>query len=283
MFRHNFHTHTHYCDGSDAPEAYIRTALSEGLRSLGFSSHAPVPLENHFAIRDEGSLIKYCHEIRQLKEKYAGKINIYLGLEADYIPGLSFDFDLLKNENSLEYIIGSVHLVRNNESKLWFIDGPRRESWEKGLKIDYGGDIKKAVTAYYRQISMMVHTQKPDVIGHLDKIKMHNKDQYFREDEPWYKSLIAEVLDHIAASGCIVEVNSRGLYKKRSDSLFPGVEVLREMKKRNIPATISSDAHRPDEVHKLLDKAAMSLVYAGYREVYIFEQGEWKAIPLKDD
>ena len=280
MFRHNFHTHTHYCDGSAPPVSYVKAAIKAGFTSLGFSSHAPVPLENYFAIKDEESLADYCSGINKLKAEYADRIRIYLGIEADYIPGNSYDFDKFRKEYKIEYVIGSVHLVKNAAGKLWFIDGPKKESWKNGLQEGYGGNIRKAVTAYYDQIISMIETQKPEVIGHLDKVKMHNQNEYFREDEKWYRSLISVVLDHIVQCGCVVEVNTRGLYKKRSDSLFPGMEVIREMYKRNIPVTISTDAHRPDELNLMQEFAANSLLDAGYREVFIFEEGQWVNIPL---
>ena len=283
MFRHNFHTHTNYCDGSAPPEAYIQAAIKAGFLSLGFSSHAPVPLDNHFAISDEKSLSNYCQEINSLKAAYAHQIQIYLGIEADYIPGDSYDFEKFRKEYEIEYIIGSVHLVKNEWGKLWFIDGPKKESWKDGLNKGYAGNIRQAVTAYYEQIISMIETQKPDIIGHLDKVKMHNQNEYFREDEKWYRSLISKVLDHIAQSGCIVEVNTRGLYKKRSDSLFPGIAVIREMYDRNIPVTISSDAHRPEEINSMQQHAVNSLLEAGYRDVLIFEKGEWVKVSLQGD
>jgi histidinol-phosphatase (PHP family) len=280
VFRHNFHTHTHYCDGSAPPVSYIRAAIETDFCSLGFSSHAPVPLENNFAIKDEKSLADYCSEINKLKAEYDDRIKIYLGIEADYIPGESYDFDKFRKEYKIEYVIGSVHLVKNADEKLWFIDGPKKESWKNGLEEGYGGNIRRAVTAYYDQVISMVETQRPEVIGHLDKVKMHNQNEYFREDEKWYRSLVSAALDHIARCGCIVEVNTRGLYKKRSDSLFPGMEVIIEMFKRNIPVTISTDAHMPEEINSMQQVAVSSLLEAGYREVYIFEESEWVNIPL---
>jgi len=282
VFNYNFHTHTSYCDGSSLPEEYVRTAIRSGLKSIGFSGHAPVPMENGFAIRNTESLIKYCEEIGMLKDKYTGVINVFLALEADYIPGVSTTFSHFRKEYDLDYIIGSVHLVKNTEGNLWFIDGPERNSWLMGLSDDYDMDIRKAVTAYYRQVSEMVESQKPDILGHFDKVKMHNKGEYFKEDEAWYLDLLLETLDTIKVNDCIVEVNTRGMYKKRSDNLFPDLDVLREMKKLKIPVTISSDAHKPEEINLLLDIAAKKIAEAGYNEVFIFENNSWRGIPLSE-
>ena len=283
MFKYNFHTHTCYCDGSSKPVEYIEAALNFRMRSIGFSGHAPVPMENNFAIRDDKSLEEYCTELRELRSQYRGRIDIYIALEADFIPGVSADFSGLKKRYDLDYIIGSVHLVKNNEGKLWFIDGPDRDIYDKGLLGGYNGDIKKAVSAYYRQISKMIESQKPDVVGHFDKVKMHNRGEYFKEDDGWYASLVDECLEVIKDNRCIVEVNTRGLYKGRSDSLFPDLTILTKMYKMGIPVTISSDAHKPEEITLSMDKALNTLGKVGYTKVSIFSKDKWESIPLVQD
>jgi histidinol-phosphatase (PHP family) len=280
MFRHNFHTHTHYCDGSSAPEAYILQSLDAGMQSIGFSGHAPVPFKNSFAISNHEELGKYCNEIKTLSDKYREQINVYLGLEADFIPGITSAFSDFSEQYLLDYLIGAVHLVLDNNRELWFIDGPDRKYWLKGLKEGFGGDIRKAVKAYYRQLNEMVETQKFDIIAHLDKVKMHNRNEFFREDEAWYRKLLLETLEVIRQQGCIVEINTRGLYKNRSDDYFPGSMVIREMHRMNIPLTISTDAHRPQEMALLVNDAAELLRESGYREAYRLDSGKWIPEPL---
>jgi histidinol-phosphatase (PHP family) len=273
----NFHTHCHYCDGSDHPEAYVRAALAAGFHSLGFSSHAPVPFRNNFAIKDEAYLLEYCGIIRELQTKYSDKINIYLALEMDYIHGISGDFKKYEKMCGLDYTIGSVHLVRNGSGdNLWFIDGPRVESYDNGLRDVFGNDIRKAVTAFYHQTNEMILSQKPDIIGHIDKVKMHNRDRYFTEDEKWYSDLLMETLDLVEETGAIIEVNTRGIYKKRSDSLYPGVPVLEEMHRRNMPVILSSDAHRPEEIDGYFTEAIRILRETGFKKLSYFDGKAWK-------
>lgn len=106
MILNNYHTHSNFCDGSDEPEKYVEEAIRLGLISLGFSGHAPVPFENTWSIKKE-NLGDYCRTIEGLKEKYAGKINIFLGLEIDYIPGISTGFGQLFADYRLDYAIGT--------------------------------------------------------------------------------------------------------------------------------------------------------------------------------
>ena len=277
----NLHTHSKFCDGSGEPEEYAVAAIGKGFHTLGFSSHAPVPFENNFAIKNDEELQKYCRNIRELGKKYSGRIAIYLALELDYIEGISRDFYEIKTARGLDYTIGSVHLVRNeNREGLWFIDGPKKESYDQGLQNVFNGNIRHGIRTYYEQVNRMLLTQKPDILGHFDKIKMHNKNRYFREDEPWYRDLVMDLLDTILKTGVIAEVNTRGIYKKRCDDLYPDVWILKEMKSKDIPVTLSADAHHPSEIDGYYEETIEILKGIGYRSLVCYSNGTWKEILL---
>lgn len=271
----NLHTHSKFCDGKGEPEEYVLNAIQLGYHTLGFSSHAPVPFENNFSLKEE-KMEDYFSTIRKLGEKYKGKINILLSMEIDFIPGITRDFSEFVLAGNLDYTIGGVHLVRNNDSRdLWFIDGPRQESYDEGLKKIFNGHIRNGVEAYYDQIIKMVLTQKPDIIAHLDKIKMHNKNRYFNEDEKWYKDLVWKTLKYIASvPNCIVEVNTRGLYKKRTDTFFPGPAILEQIHHLKIPVTLSSDAHLPQELNGYCSEAITLLKEISFQEVIYFDSSK---------
>jgi histidinol-phosphatase (PHP family) len=268
----NLHTHSRFCDGKEEPETYVRQAIDLGFHTLGFSSHAPVPFENTFALKEE-QMTEYFSAIMNLKEKFRDQIKLLLSLEIDYIPGITRGFDDFSKAGNLDYVIGGVHLVRESGIEaLWFIDGSKQETYDKGLQQLYKGNARKGVEAYYRQVMEMVATQKPDIIAHLDKIKMHNKDRYFSEEESWYKDMVWKTLKFIASeSDCIAEVNTRGLYKQRSDTYFPSPAVLEQIHHLKIPVTISTDAHHPDELSLFFPEAAAMLKEIGFRELVFFD------------
>ena len=297
----NLHTHTRFSDGSHEPVDYISEAIRQGFSTLGFSDHSPVPFKNTFALREE-ELTLYGETIKNLQSLYSGsrtenaespshseiqnlkfEITILLGLEIDFIPGITRSFAEYRQLLPLDYTIGSVHLVRNSDpSHLWFIDGPDIAIYDQGLKEVFNGDIRMAVTAYYRQIQEMVALHNPDIVGHLDKVKMYNRDRYFSEEESWYVRLVEETLDQIEKTGCVVEVNTRGLYKKRSDSLFPGPAILKKLHTRKIPVTLSSDAHKPHELTLLFTETADFLFGMGFRELMHLTPAGWNMVSLKN-
>lgn len=280
MINYNLHQHSIFSDGKDAPEEYIKHAISIGFKAIGFSEHSPLPFDNPFSLKKE-NVNKYISQTEQLKVKYQDKIDIYRALEMDFITGMSENFNYWRNQCKVDYLIGSVHLVKPlGHDKLWFTDGPDYKTYDKGVEKYFGGDIRKAVKAFFEQTNTMIESQDFEIIGHFDKIKMHNRNRFFTEDEKWYMDLIDETVSLIREKGLIAEVNTRGLYKKRSDSLFPDGYALKRLRESRIPIIISSDAHKANEVNELFADTTQYLADSGFKELMYFNKGVWETRPL---
>lgn len=275
----NLHTHSNFSDGKASAEDVVIEAINQGLKVLGFSDHSPVPFENNFAIKND-EIINYITTIKSLKKKYQDKIDIYCSMEMDFIPGIVKDFKKTKKELGLDYMIGSVHLVGNDIDKLWFIDGSKVETYDEGLNNYFCGDIKKGVKSFFYQYNEMIETEEFDIVGHFDKIKMHNRDRYFLEEDKWYRDLLMETLTLIKEKSLIVEVNTRGIYKKRSSDFYPSTWILPIMHEMNIPVVISSDAHLPNELTMCFEEAEKALKAAGYKETMCLQNGTFSGIAL---
>ena len=274
--KYNLHTHSKFCDGSGNIEDFIKTSINNNIDVLGFSSHAPLPFDNSFSIKEE-KITQYIDEIQLLKNNYSHKIEILTGLECDYIHGLSQSFSFFKQKYNLDYIIGGVHLVGKNIAKnLWFIDGPKREIYDNGLKKFYNNNAQKAVTEYYTQMLEMLQEEEMDILAHLDKIKMHNQDRFFSTHEKWYNGLVMEVLELVKQKDIIAEINYRGIYKKRYNDFYPSLNILKKMKEMNIRICISSDAHHHSELDVLHQDALHFAQSAGYKETWCLE----RSIPI---
>jgi histidinol-phosphatase (PHP family) len=249
-------------------------AFVHGFTELGFSGHCPLPFENTYSITDyEG----YCNEVRRLKEEYACRMEIHLGLEIDYVPGMLEDFTPLIEQGMLEYTIGSVHLIPAGEAggeagEAWMIDGSRYQTYDEGLMRIFGGDIRRGVRAYFHNENAMLERNRPTILGHPDKIVMHNRDRYFHEDEPWYRDLALETIHLAKELDTIVEINTRGIYKGRHADYYPGKWLINEMKALRIPVIVSTDAHAPEDLLRT-EGAYEYLKEIGYRDVLISLHG----------
>lgn len=256
----NYHNHSNYCDGKATLREMVDFAVAHGFEELGFSGHSPLPYLNTFSIKQDRYL-DYCNEVRALRDEYADRLKIHLGLEIDYVPGLCEDFRPLIETGGLEYTIGSVHLIPQPESigyirshpteaadYLWMIDGAKYERYDEGLQWLFGGDIKRGVRAFFDQNNRMIESQRPTIVGHFDKIVMNNKDRYFHYDEKWFLDLVYETVQLIHETGCICEVNTRGIYKGRHYDFYPARQTLRHMNTLGIPVIVSTDAHLPEDL-----------------------------------
>jgi len=277
----NHHTHSLYSDGSSQPEEYILEAISKGFNILGFTEHSPLPFKNTFSFKQENRG-EYVALMQNLKQKYSSQLAVYSGMEMDYIPGMSENFSKVKSEYKLDFLIGSVHLVKTTDNEdLWFTDGSDYRTYDKGLNELFGGDIRKAVTTYYNQLNEMIENQHFEIIGHFDKIKMHNRDRFFKEDEAWYMALVHETLSLLQDRDIIVEVNTRGIYKQRSETTYPGLEILKQIKTMRIPVMVNSDAHKPHELDGEFVYGFSLLKEAGIDEVVYFKGNGWGFEPIK--
>ena len=302
MQNFNLHTHSVYSDGKSQPREIVEEAIRQGLTTLGFSEHSPLPFDNTFSVKS-ADMPRYVAEIDQLKAEFKDKIDIYCALEADYLTGISEPFAVTKEKYHLDYLIGGVHLVINPAlrqaqgpaktrvvepvetpssiaDQIWFIDGPKWEVYDEGLQNFFNGDIRSAVRRFFDQSNEMIENEQFDIIAHFDKIKMHNRDRYFHEDEPWYRKLALETLDLIREKGLIMEINTRGIYKKRYNGFYPSPWLMEEACKMGVPAIISADAHHFSEITLEFDAAEEALKKAGYRSVVNFKDGHFIEIGL---
>lgn len=293
----NLHTHSVYSDGKSQPREIVQEAIRQGLTTIGFSEHSPLPFDNTFSVKST-DMPSYVAEIAQLKEEFKDKIDIYCALEADYLTGVSEPFAVTKEKYHLDYLIGGVHLVVDKvpepaapedprrvegptlSEKIWFIDGPKWEVYDEGLQKFFNGDIRRAVRRFFEQSNEMIENEQFDIIAHFDKIKMHNRDRYFHEDEPWYRKLALETLDLIREKGLVMEINTRGIYKKRYNGFYPSPWLMEEACKMGIPAIISADAHHFSEITLEFDQAEEALKKAGYRSVVNFKDGHWVEVAI---
>ncbi len=124
----------------------------------------------------------------------------------------------------------------------------------------------------------MVETSCPSIIGHIDKIKIQNLAQkFFSEDEEWYRKEVKKTIDLIAEKKVVVEVNTRGIYQKKSSTTYPSPWILEMMYAKNIPVTLSSDAHHPSDIINQFPETAALLLDIGYKSISVLFGNNWKA------
>ena len=265
--------HCRYCDGVGEPEHYVEEALRKGLKFIGFSSHAPIPFQNDWTMREE-SVNQYLQEISRLKDKYKGDIEIYCGLEIDFFDG---DNRNIFSKYNLDYVIGAVHIFSDYRNNTYYSVDSDDEDFRRTLNEFFHGDIKVFARSYYNQINNLVKIHKPHILGHFDVIKKNNKNErYFSEKESWYRELVLNSLNTVKENGTIIEVNTGGIIRGYMNEPYPSKWILEECKKKDIPITVNSDAHSPENIDGFFDIAYSMLREVGYTEETILKNGSWE-------
>lgn len=249
---YNFHSHTQYCDGRAPMEEMAEAALRAGFRHYAFTPHAPIPLDSPCNM-DYAAVGPYLEEFRRLKALYEGRIDLYCGMEIDWLspqcgPAAAYYQDL-----PLDVRIGSVHFVPNQRREYIDCDGSF-ERFARNLAERFRSDIRYVVEKYFEQVSTMIAFGGFDILGHFDKIAANAaKASPGIEQAGWYRDIISRLLDAIEGSGVAVELNTKAY--GRDARMFPAEEWWPTMKRRGWTPIVNSDAHYPDLVNAGRDEA----------------------------
>jgi histidinol-phosphatase (PHP family) len=275
----NYHGHSSFCDGHETPEAYIEKAIELGMKTLGISSHAPVPFDTDWNM-PQHRLPEYLEMMSTLKHKYKEQINVLASMEVDYIPGMAGPVHEQTISSNLDYVIGSVHFVEKSPDGTHFSIDSSTEDFIKGCRDIFGGDVKKTVKRYFNLQKEMLEKEPPHIIGHLDKIRMHNRTRFFFDEKAsWYVNEVYETITLAAEKGVIVEINTK--YFDRADLTFPSKDHFKWMAEKRIPLTLSSDAHHPDKLLTGFVDMAEMLEQSGIKHLWHYHGNGQKFSPRK--
>ena len=259
----NLHTHSTWCDGRDPPEVVARAAVDKDFVVLGFSSHMSFPEAEPCVLPPEKGL-DYVADIRALADRYAERIRILCGCEADYIPGITEPDRSRYAHLGLDYMIGSIHYVVAPDGGRVPVDHTP-ELLDAGVRAHFGGSAEAFIRAYLRQERDMAASFDFDIVGHPDLVRKFNlKHPYFDEDAAWYRDELVATADAIAASGKLVEVNTGAISRGWLDDAYPSAFFRSLLRERGVRFILSSDAHSAEALDCAFDRFASAEAYVPF-------------------
>lgn len=273
----NYHSHCSYCDGHAPLEDFMKEAIRQGFTSYGISSHAPLPFSTRWTMEWE-QMPAYLAEARRLRQKYAGQIELYIGLEIDYLNEESNPSIARFRDLPLDYRIGSVHLLAGDAGEVVDVD-VAADAFRVLVDERFAGDLDRVIHLYYDRLLRMIALGGFDILGHADK--MHYNASCYRPgllDEPWYEALMRDYFAEIARREIIVEINTKALYLL--GTFYPNERYFQLLHELGIRVQVNSDAHFPDKINAGRPEALAALVQAGYREVMELHKGVWTEMPI---
>lgn len=266
----NLHTHTNYCDGKDSPEEMIALALAKGFDSIGFSGHSYMFFSPSHSMSPKGTE-EYKKEITELKNKYDGKIDVFLGLEFEMYS----EVDLA----GYDYLIGSLHYFKMGEEYVGF----DRKADEVKRVIDerFGGDGLAFAKKYYEKICELPTYGNFDILGHFDLITKNLEiAPLFDTESAEYKKAAVEAIDALSGKIPFFEVNTGAIARGYRRSPYPTLDLIKEFKKRGFGAAISSDCHDGNFLDCGFEQARELLRAGGFTERYILTKNGFKAVEI---
>ena len=273
----NYHSHCSFCDGRAPFEEFVKEAITQGFYSYGVSSHAPLPFPTRWTM-EWGQMEAYLDEFNNLRQKYADEIELYVGLEIDYLNEESNPSVARFTELPLDYRIGSVHLLYDAAGEVVDIDCSPAVFKER-VDRHFNGDVLRVVRMYFDRLFRMVELGGFDILGHADK--MHYNASCYHPgllDEPWYEALMKDYFSLVASRGYLVEINT-----KAYDSLgtfYPNSRYWELMKEYQIKILVNSDAHYPERINAGRMEALRLLQAKGFATVAELHQGSWREVPI---
>ena len=233
----NFHTHTLFCDGKNSAEEVVEAAIEKGFTAIGFSGHSYTSFDLSYCMTEENTRL-YIECINRLKEKYRGKIRIYLGLEADYYAE-NIDF------NAYDFIIGSVHYIKLGSE---YLPVDHSAEWQKRDTEKYfGGSFDSYCEAYFSLVSDVAEKTHADLIGHFDLVtKFNENDCLFSTVTPRYRAAWQKAVDKLLKYGVPFEINAGAIARGRRIAPYPSAEIARYITEHGGKLVYSSDCHNKD-------------------------------------
>ena len=271
----NYHIHSIYCDGKDDLETIVLEAIHRGFKAIGFSSHCPMPVENNYSMKYD-KLAQYCQEVRILKSKYRNLIQIYLGLEVDYIENVISPASPIVLFQQLDYTIGSVRFLWGKEGNKVYKINSSSDVFMKAVKEGFHSNPASLIRTYFASIRRMVENSNPTIVADFDLILMHNNGYMVLDaNTEFYQSEIDATLRVIKANNSILEVSTRGYYRGDANSFAPSESILLKALELNIPVTIGTNAHSKEELDSAMTNAYEYLRELGFTYVYALIDGAW--------
>ena len=235
---YNYHTHTPRCNHALGTEReYVEKAIEAGIKTLGFSDHAPYLFPNGYSSPHRmlpSELFDYAKSILALKKEYEKDIRILCGFELEYYPKYhEKEMQFLKQVNP-DFILMGQHFT-NNE-----IDGVYAyNNTEFSLESYVDQTLEGLATGDF------LYLAHPDLVGAAFPKALALKEQ-------------RRLCEGAKKMGIPLEINLLGICTNRAYPSRAFFEIAADV---GNDIVLGTDAHSPDAIlDHLSQEKAMQMV-----------------------
>lgn len=228
MMKANYHTHTIRCNHAEGTEReYIGQAISRQIQIIGFSDHSPQVFDegyvSGFRMRPD-QLEDYVLTLRGLRQEYAGQVDLYIGLEAEYYPKYFHRLLELIQPFHLDYLILGQHFT-GNES-----DGEPA--------CPHPTEDESRLERYVKQTIEALETGRFSCLAHPDIFHFTGEQKIYRK---WYEKLCLRAKE----LNIPLEMNMLGFATGRH---YPSEAFFHIVREVGNDVILGCDAHAPGRV-----------------------------------
>jgi len=232
---YDYHAHTNYSDGRYMFHM-VRAAEAAGLEGIGFTDHCTVTERDH---RHEDRAryafnldVTYERRRRGIESMRADcDVAVYDGVEMDYDPRDEAAIADFLAAAGFDYAIGSVHELDDQNVQIPSNYADRSED-----------ELDRLVDEYFDRLVQLIESELFDVAAHPDLIE-RTPPLSGRATEAQYR----RVAEAFADSRTIPEINA-GRALTNLELVHPTTPFLDVLFEYDVPFTVGSDSHTPDEV-----------------------------------
>lgn len=261
------HMHCNFSGDSDAlPEDMIKAGIAHGLSGICFTDHLDYdyPEEPNIFLLDFDNYFK---TLSNLREKYADKISVNIGIELGLQPQAAGQNLAVAEKYPFDFIIGSSHVVNHMDPYYPEFFAERNED--------------EAYMEYFESVLENINSCVDfDVYGHIDYVVRYgpNKNAFYTYEK--FKDIIDEILTQLISKGKGIEVNTGG-FKYGLGHPNPTEDIIRRYRELGGEIiTMGADAHVPEYVAYEFGKTAQIIKNCGFKYHTVFKNRKAEFIPL---
>ncbi len=261
------HMHCNFSGDSDAlPEDMIKAGIAHGLSGICFTDHLDYdyPEEPNIFLLDFDNYFKVLSDLR---EKYADKISVNIGIELGLQPQAAGQNLAVAEKYPFDFIIGSSHVVNHMD--------PYYPEFFAGRGED------AAYMEYFESVLENINSGVDfDVYGHIDYVVRYgpNKNAFYTYEK--FKDIVDEILTQLISKGKGIEVNTGG-FKYGLGHPNPTEDIIKRYRELGGEIiTMGADAHVPEYVAYEFDKTAQIIKKCGFKYYTVFKNRKAEFIPL---
>lgn len=266
----DFHVHTKWSSDSDTPpKEQIEAAIRCGMKQLCITEHqdydSPVfpPDYFNFLIADKGdddSIKAYIENMTALKEEYADRIELLIGIELGLQPHLGERLQKIRDDYAFDFIIGSTHAFGG-------MDAEDKRHYENI-------DIETAVRRYFEEELVNIRAFRGfDVAGHMDFVLRYGPGAAETFSYEKYGDVLDAILLELIHTGRGIECNTSKYKLKNMTNPHMSI-IKRYAELGGTILTFGSDSHVSSRIGEGFREVSKMVEACGIRYYTVFRKHE---------